>query len=75
MRIEQWLARIAAVRIHPPSAERAPKLLKREEVFTMLGITPRALYTRIRRGRFPRPTFAVGRRSLWREEDVFRGRG
>ena len=66
-------ARIAGVQLHPPSAERAPKLLTREEVCKILGITPRALYTRIRRGKFPRPTFGVGKRSLWREEDVVRG--
>ncbi len=69
-RIEEWLARIAGVRLHPPAAERFPKLLSREEVCHLLGVTPNALNTRIRRGKFPRPTYRTGKRALWREEDL-----
>ncbi len=74
VRIEGWLARIAAARVIPPAADRPPKLLSREEVCSLLGVTPSALNVRIRRGKFPRPTFGGGRRSVWREEDVFRER-
>ena len=69
-RIEEWLARLAGVRLHPPAAERFPKLLSREEVCSLLGIAPDALTTRIRRGKFPRPAFGAGKRALWREEDL-----
>ncbi len=54
-RIEEWLARLAGVRMHLPAAERVPKLLTREEVCRLLGVTLYALMTRIRRGTFPRP--------------------
>ena len=73
-RIEEWLARIAGVRLHPPATEQVPKLLSREEVCSLLGITPNALTVRIRRGRFPRPTYGAGKRALWREEDLLRER-
>jgi predicted DNA-binding transcriptional regulator AlpA len=73
-RIEEWLARIAGVRLHPPAAERVPKLLSREEVCSLLGITSTALNTRIRRGKFPRPAFGAGKRALWREEDLWHER-
>ncbi len=69
-RIEEWLARLAGVRMHPPVAERFPKLLSREEVCRLLGVTPNTLAARIRRGNFPRPAFGAGKRALWREEDL-----
>ncbi len=69
-RIEEWLARIAGVRMHLPAAERYPKLLSREEVCRLLGVKPTALYTRIRRGTFPRPAYGTGKKSLRREEDL-----
>ncbi len=69
-RIEEWLARLAGVRMHPPVTERYPKLLSREEVCRLLGVKPTALYTRIRRGTFPRPAYGTGKKCLWREEDL-----
>ncbi len=70
-RIEVWLARIADAQVSPPAAERPPKLLSQEAVCHLLGVRPDTLYTRIRRGKFPRPTYGTGKRALWREEDVF----
>ena len=58
----------------PRERPSAPKLLSRDEVYRILKITPRGLYSSMYRGRFPRPAYGVGKRSLWREEDVFRGR-
>ena len=69
-RIEEWLARLAGVRMHLPAAERFPKLLSRDEVCRLLGVKPTALYTRMRRGKFPRPMYGTGKKALWREEDL-----
>ncbi len=69
-RIGGRLARLAGVRMHPPAAEHYPKLLSRDEVCRLLGVKPTALYTCIRRGTFPRPTYGTGKKSLWREEDL-----
>jgi len=69
-RIEERLAQLAEVWLHLPAAKRFPKLLSQEEVCQLLGITPNALNIRIRRGKFPRPTYGTGKKALWREEDL-----
>ena len=59
-------------RVEPASAQPGgiAGLLSREEICSILKVTPATLAKRMQRGRFPRPAHGSGSRALWRGEDL-----
>ncbi|MEN9419342.1 MAG: hypothetical protein RI988_2962 [Pseudomonadota bacterium] len=46
------------------------KILRRDDVLTMIGLSRSTLYNMVRSGRFPSPTL-IGQRAVgWREAEV-----